>query len=73
MDSITAKEWREMSTPNIIASMDVAVEVLLKRKIDRDWLPLVLDVAKRLIEKASEEFCRPDADVNFAKAWKASH
>jgi hypothetical protein len=25
MDSITAKQWREMSTPDIIASMDTAI------------------------------------------------
>jgi hypothetical protein len=71
MDSITAKEWREMSTPAIISSMDVAMEVLMKRKIDEDWMDLLLDIAKRIIEKAIEK--EPDSDVNFAKAWKASH
>jgi hypothetical protein len=51
--------------------MDVAMEVLMKRKIDEDWMDLLLDIAKRIIEKAIEK--EPDADVNFAKAWKASH
>jgi len=55
LDSITAKQWREMSTPDIIASMDTAMEVLRKRKIDEEWMDLLLDIAKRIIEKAIGE------------------
>ena len=55
MDSITAKQWREMSTPDIIASMDTAMEVLRKRKIDEEWMDLLLDIAKRIIEIAIGE------------------
>jgi len=40
MDSITAKQWREMSTPDIIASLDTAIEVLRKRNIDEEWMGL---------------------------------
>jgi len=50
LDSITAKQWREMSTPDIIASLDTAVEVLRNRKIDEEWVDLLLDIAKRIIE-----------------------
>lgn len=53
---ITASEWREMSTPNIISSMDTAVEVLLKRKVDREWMKLLLDIASRIMLKCSEEW-----------------
>ena len=55
LDSITAKQWREMSTPDIIASMDTAMEVLRKRKIDEEWMDLLLDIAKRIIEIAIGE------------------
>ena len=55
LDSITAKQWREMSTPDIIASMDTAMEVLRKRKIDEEWMDLLLDITKRIIEKAIGE------------------
>jgi hypothetical protein len=44
-----------MSTPNIIASMDTAMEVLRERKIDEDWIDLLLDIAKRILEKAIEK------------------
>jgi len=50
LDSITARQWREMSTPDIIASLDTAVEVLRNRKIDEEWVDLLLDIAKRIIE-----------------------
>jgi hypothetical protein len=55
MDSITAKQWREMSTPDIIASMDTAIEVLRKRNIDEEWMSLLLDIAKRILEIAIGE------------------
>jgi len=55
LDSITAKQWREMSTPDIIASLDTAMEVLRKRKIDEEWMDLLLDITKRIIEKAIGE------------------
>jgi hypothetical protein len=51
MDSIMAKQWREMSTPNIIKSLDTAMEVLRNRKIDEDWMDLLLDIAKGLLRK----------------------
>jgi hypothetical protein len=44
-----------MSTADIIASMDIAMEVLRKRNIDADWMDLLLDIAKRIIEKAIGE------------------
>jgi hypothetical protein len=44
-----------MSTPDIIAGMDLAMEVLRNRKIDEDWMDLLLDIAKRIIEKAIGE------------------
>jgi len=64
LDSITAKQWREMSTPDIIASMDTAMEVLLKRKVDEEWLDLLLDIAKRILEKAIEK--EPEGE-NYAR------
>jgi len=54
LDSIPAKQWREMSTPDIIASMDTAMEVLRNRKIDEEWIDLLLDIAKRIIERVLE-------------------
>ena len=53
-----------MSTPDIIASMDIAMEVLLKRRVDKDWMDLLLDVAKRIIEKAIEK--EPEGE-NYAR------
>jgi hypothetical protein len=64
LDCITAKEWREMSTPDIIASIDTAMEVLLKRRVDKDWMDLLLDVAKRILEKAVEK--EPEGE-NYAR------
>ena len=55
MDSITAKQWREMSTPDIIASLDTAIEVLRKRNIDEEWMGLLLDIARRILEIAIGE------------------
>jgi hypothetical protein len=53
-----------MSTPDIIASMDTAMEVLLKRKVDEEWLDLLLDIAKRILEKAIEK--EPEGE-NYAR------
>ncbi|MEM1540819.1 MAG: hypothetical protein QXJ07_05505 [Candidatus Bathyarchaeia archaeon] len=41
MGEITAKVWREMSVPEILRSLDVAVDVLEKKQIDKDWLKLL--------------------------------
>jgi hypothetical protein len=44
-----------MSTADIIASLDTAIEVLRKRNIDEEWMSLLLDIAKRILEKAIGE------------------
>jgi len=44
-----------MSTPDIIASLDTAIEVLRKRNIDEKWMSLLPDIAKRILEKAIGE------------------
>jgi hypothetical protein len=44
--------------------MDIAMEVLLKRRVDKDWMDLLLDIAKRIIEKAIEK--EPEGE-NYAR------
>jgi len=55
MPKIEAKVWREMTTAEIIASMDIAVQVLKSREIDVDWQKLLLDIGARIIEIVNEE------------------
>jgi hypothetical protein len=47
--------WREMKTPELIKSLDIAVSVLEERRehID-DWARLLLDIATRIIVVANE-------------------
>ncbi len=54
MPKIEAKVWREMTTAEIIASMDIAVQVLKSREIDVDWQKLLLDIGARIIEIVNE-------------------
>lgn len=56
MDEVNAKDWREMSTPDILKSLDTALSVLEKRQIDVDWLKLLLDVGLRCIEIVNEQW-----------------
>jgi hypothetical protein len=44
-----------MTTPDIIASLDIAMEVLRTRKIDGERMILLLDIARRILEKAVGE------------------
>jgi hypothetical protein len=44
--------------------MDIAMEVLSKRRVDKDWMDLLLDIAKRIIEKAIEK--EPEGE-NYAR------
>jgi len=56
MGEINAKVWREMSTADILKSLDTAVNVLEKRQIDKDWLKLLLDVGLRCIQIVNEQW-----------------
>ena len=56
MVEVNAKVWREMSTAEILKSLDVAVNVLEKRTIDEDWLKLLLDVGLRCIQVVNEQW-----------------
>jgi hypothetical protein len=48
--------WREMKTPELIKSLDIAVSVLEERRerVDQDWARLLLDIATRIIVVANE-------------------
>jgi hypothetical protein len=48
--------WREMNTPELIKSLDIAVSVLEERRerVDQDWARLLLDIATRIIIVANE-------------------
>jgi len=56
MSEINAKVWREMSTAEVLKSLDVAISVLEKREIDKEWLKLLLDVGLRCIQLVNEQW-----------------
>lgn len=55
MVEIPAKVWRKMTVPEILRSLDVAVDVLEKKQIDKDWLKLLLNIGSRCIQIVEEK------------------
>ena len=54
--AIDGTVWKEMNVANLIKSIDAAVCALEEKRtrIDPDWVPQLLDIAKRLLILAHE-------------------
>jgi len=59
-DPVPAKEWREMSSDEILNSIDVAVRVLAGRKLDAGQKKFANELAKDLIDIALDP---PEGDA----------
>jgi hypothetical protein len=54
--TIYAKTWSGMPTADIVASLDIALNVLEEREIDADLLRVLLDVGIRCLQIVEEQW-----------------